>query len=661
MAPLARGSSAKTFLFGLSAALFAVAVCFQAGAQEPSKEAPAGKKDVKKDQQSKQAPEPAKKPTEGVKKAGLELDEGAANAVDEAGRARSIVRSGYTRPGNPPDRRTEKGTIKHVDFEPGYKGIGGTIYFMVLKLHADEEHEGDNWGTGVRNFNSSFVQGLDVDQTFSPALDTRAKYLYLYQVVNDRGMEPLEIRPAANVEIGTVPVASTTLRLRIDPRYITSWGYFKNIGFVMPAPDRTLSGETPGAALGAEPKTRIIAVSATPPIISELPEQMFKFRSPAYVLPLLRRLGPATENLNKLATVTDLQKKVATGVPVANWGRQLLQATKAAREPNLVQLAVIGPGYWSRVLSRELEAGGEAAPAAGGGGGGVRPAVLGEGAEALPAPTPLGVEGTRLAALEGGELAAAGTGVREIVFRADWSAKNLVNMGQHSVVFGFTSDLPPIDEPIVLADAAFSEQTATGAAAGIRPAQIGAPGAAPGAAPGVAPGTAPAPAPPPPAAPAAPAAAGGLGGGLMGGGLPAGGAGIPAGLGGGLGGLGTGTPAAVTGGGGGTPGSGSSSSTPGTGTSRSKSGSRATPVVSVVTQVGAPIISIINTVSQQQSQQQQQSQRQGQHQGQHQGGHGHGHHGHVVPEPSAIWLGLLALPALVVFSWRRRKAGLAGA
>src|SRR3712207_6553222 len=60
---------------------------------------------------------------------------------------RSLVRAGYTRPGNPPDPLTEAGTVRRVSFETE-QGIGGTVYFMVLQMTGAE---GDTWGTGLRN------------------------------------------------------------------------------------------------------------------------------------------------------------------------------------------------------------------------------------------------------------------------------------------------------------------------------------------------------------------------------------------------------------------------------------------------------------------------------------------------------------------------------
>jgi hypothetical protein len=583
--------------------------------------------ETRKEKTEKKPAQEVKKPAEKIKEAGLDEKEAQARPAGAGLRPRIVV-AGYTRPGNPPDRLTEKGKIKRVAFEPDYKGLGGTVYFMVLEL-TNREDDTDPWGTGVSGFTSTFVEGLDYDNTHSPPLDTRARYLYLYQVVNDRGMDPLPIRPAANVEIGEEPVASATLRLRADPRLITSWGYFDGIGFVMDAKDRTLTGEAPAGLAGE--KEKIIAVSATPPIIESLPEQMFKFRSPAYSLSKLRMLGKATQNLKGLTAVTDLQKKRIAGIKMASWADNLLQATTHAIRPDEVRITFVRPGFWSRVFSSEIEPGAE-----------------GEGGEARPASLPAG------------DVITAG-GLREVVFQANWfqtaAVNNLLKMGQHSVVYGFTSDQPPINEPLALADPAGAVEAGAVApgAEGIRPVQIGAPGAAPGVAPGFAPGTAPSPTPAAPAA--APAIGGGIGGGVLGGIPPVGGVGGGFPGVGGVGGFGAIPPPIAATGGGGVPAAAGGTPAATTTTTTSPPTTTTTTTTTTPPTVNIPI-TITNSNLQSQRQAQLQHQRQNQRQAQHQVSHGH----HVVPEPGAFLLGLLGLPALLLVYWRRRRTGgLAGA
>jgi hypothetical protein len=549
-----------------------------------------------------------------LRKAGLEEAGGARFPEDQGARPR-VVLAGYTRPGNPPDVLTEKGKIKHVAFEPDFQGIGGTVYFLVLEWTGASET--DPWNTGVPQFLSKFVEGLDYDNTHSPPLDTRARYLYLYQVVNDRGMEPLPIRPAANVEVGVVPLASATLRLRVDPRYITSWGYFEGVGFVLPAQDVTLTGERP-AGLADEEREKIIAVSATPPIIELLPERRFRFRSPAYPLSNLRMLGSATQNLKGLAAIAELQKKQAAKIQLASWAGNLLQASRSAIRPDEVRLGIVPADYWTRVLQAE--------------------AALGEEPEARPATLP-GVE------------AAAPAGRQEVVFQANWfrtaRTDHLLKMGQHSVIFGFTTDLPPIYEPIALADPENSTQPG-GGGGGIRPA---AQAPAAGAAPGVAPGTAPSPAPVAPVVAAVPGVPGGIGAGLLGGLPPL--AGFGGGLPGGGGGTGFGAippPAAVTASGGGFPSRAASNAPSAATTTGTNLADLLTQLLNRLSNISPNSINIAlnNINNQQQSQQQKQFQFQQQQQQQVNGD------GQVVPEPAALFLGLLGLPVFLFYCWRRR-------
>src|SRR5205085_5391366 len=111
--------------------------------------------------------------------------------------------------------------------------------------------------------------------------DTKAKYLYLYQVVNDRGLDPLEggVKPAAFfVENPPQPVVSTSVRLMVDPRYITSWGYFEHASFASLVADRSL---TAPAGFNADAKKSRIAFSSNPSILDELPYKRYLHRAPA--------------------------------------------------------------------------------------------------------------------------------------------------------------------------------------------------------------------------------------------------------------------------------------------------------------------------------------------------------------------------------------------
>src|SRR5207253_3720299 len=198
----------------------------------------------------------------------------------------SIIREGFTRPGNPPDETLPNGKIRYVAWDPANRDevIGGTIYWMVLEQTGSDT---DSWGTSVSKFNDLFREGKDFQNRFSPALDTSAKYLYLYQVVNDRGLDPLPVKPAANTEIPTRPIARSSLRLLVDPREITSWGYFKDIGFAAEVADRKFDG-TSAAGLDQPDRMIRMAVSSNPSILAELPPEPYTVGSPAYPLGDLR-------------------------------------------------------------------------------------------------------------------------------------------------------------------------------------------------------------------------------------------------------------------------------------------------------------------------------------------------------------------------------------
>src|SRR5437773_3333557 len=192
----------------------------------------------------------------------------------------NMVRSGYTRPGYPEDPLNKDGTVRPLAWSPDFKGklIGGTVYFVVLERTGAD---GDFWGTGIRDFDRRFVEGKNFQGSYSPTLDTKARYLYLYMVVNDRGLDPEPIRPAADVEITAQPVAASALRLLVDPRYITSWGHFRGLGLTAVARDRNLKGDIRGAAEGNPAEPIRFAFSANPSILAELPEKRYMSKAPA--------------------------------------------------------------------------------------------------------------------------------------------------------------------------------------------------------------------------------------------------------------------------------------------------------------------------------------------------------------------------------------------
>jgi hypothetical protein len=124
--------------------------------------------------------------------------------------------AGLTRPGNPADSvLADKVVPAALDDETRRSAVGGTVYFLVLQR--DEAKAADPWGTGLKEFAKTFRAGIDFGGDASPALDMSAKYLYLYQVVNDRHTP--------------VPIQSTGVKLIVELKDISSWGYFSGIGF----------------------------------------------------------------------------------------------------------------------------------------------------------------------------------------------------------------------------------------------------------------------------------------------------------------------------------------------------------------------------------------------------------------------------------------------
>jgi hypothetical protein len=362
--------------------------------------------------------------------------------VVEADRARlAPVRVGYTRPGYPNDKVNDDGSIRPLAWDPEYRDkrlIGGSVYFLVLERTGDE---GDTWGTGIADFDRRFVEGKNFKGSFSTTLSTQSRYLYLYMVVNDRGLDPAPIRPAADIEFPTVPVAASALKLLVDPRHITSWGHFRGLGLTVKVEDRNAKDEVRGAAEGKPAEPIRLAVSSNPSVLSKLPEKRYMSKAPANPLHELRdslTLGSATLNLKNSLAYEELAKQKAK---LASWGMNIIQAADAAKEPTYVQ--ILYSGYEDRVVPVVGE--------------GQRP-VDGEDADLLEA---------------------------NVVFRADWRGNNIMKLGHHSVIFGFTTDLPPIDETIRIEDDRAALR-GDGIVAAVST--------------GVAPGTAPTPTPPAPAA-----------------------------------------------------------------------------------------------------------------------------------------------------------------
>ena len=95
---------------------------------------------------------------------------------------------------------------------PG-NGVGGTVNFAVYdSLGGVGQHPGDHFGTGVPNFDLQFVAGAG-----SGALDTTARYLYVFQTVNNG--------PSA----ASFPISTNTVS--VSSSALTSFGRFKTMSF----------------------------------------------------------------------------------------------------------------------------------------------------------------------------------------------------------------------------------------------------------------------------------------------------------------------------------------------------------------------------------------------------------------------------------------------
>ena len=101
-------------------------------------------------------------------------------------------------------------------------GVDGHVNFMVLSN--DYTFSGDTFGTGLAGFDAR-----EDPLKGSGALDTTAKYLYLFQTVNDGG--------------DILPVSRNTVSVKF--KYVTSWVTFPETGFTQGGNPTTASGSGP--------------------------------------------------------------------------------------------------------------------------------------------------------------------------------------------------------------------------------------------------------------------------------------------------------------------------------------------------------------------------------------------------------------------------------
>jgi len=188
--------------------------------------------------------------------------------------------TGYTRIGFPPTEG--KVDPKFAQAAKEMKAIGLTIYYMVYDRKTGKSVAGDIYGVGIESFDATFFSGLDSDRG---KLDTETRYLYLYQVVNDSG------RPAV--------VKDIAIRLLVDPRLITSWGYFvkrtKNEKGVVGKQGLGFSMQFDGKGAGKD----LDLGAGIRPISSDFPGVSDKaYRSPAPAIKATKPYGISPITLN---------------------------------------------------------------------------------------------------------------------------------------------------------------------------------------------------------------------------------------------------------------------------------------------------------------------------------------------------------------------------
>ncbi len=302
--------------------------------------------------------------------------------------------TGYTRIGSPPAEGRVDPKISPVAADREGKSLGVTVYYTVLDRRANGSRSSatDTFGTGIADFDNFFVAGKNSQRD---RLDTGARYLYLYQVVNDSGRE--------------AAVKSVSIRLIIDPRHISSWGYFaekqytertsstrKGLGFV---------GVAPAKVEGKDEPEPIRPVSTDTPAVTDT-----RYRSPAPAVTAIRPYGFAPITLGDRL------------IPAAATGDEI------GREPEtvlLVRNADFGDlenPYVARNLLRDdrhrLDDDFDA-----------------DEQERIRIPNREGERFTRR---------------RSAAVRAIWSDDAPLRKRERSTIFGFTSDYPPTMESVAV-------------------------------------------------------------------------------------------------------------------------------------------------------------------------------------------------------------------
>lgn len=540
--------------------------------------------------------------------------------------------TGYTRIGYPnSEGADDKAAEKVAPVAREAKAIGVTVYYMVLDRRAASSRgtasDGDTFGTGIKDFDNYFIAGRNADRRH---LDTRVRYLYLYQVVNDSGRE--------------AAVRNTSIRLIIEPRLISSWGHFSERREEKGVDLRRGLGFTSAFSDPGKGDSMIRPVSTE----NVVGDKAYRTPAPPVRAPAPWGLTSISVNQRLTAPGEDVGKEPEAVVLVANWPDNDRDQRPAFRDQDQ------RTAFRS---SSSME--------------GDRLLYPGE-TRAVRVPTHEKWD-------------------REWpCIRAYWNEEDPIKPRQRSTIFGFTSDYPPVyretevigrslgigfgaapAEPsgaLAVADAAGEERTGRSrttladatALASLRlpfdfnrlPGQVE---AATGTPPAI--GTVPTPVPPARVTPAAAESGGGIppapvgsmgesvgplggggptGGGMAGGGMPGGGM---------MGGGGT------QGGGGGMMGGGGGQQ--GQGDQGKQDQNNADPDTQGQGNVISNVVNVKVDQKQQQQQQQKQQQQQGQQQGQSQSGGGGGT---VIPAPPAWILGLLGAPVFLFLKRRRNQA-----
>ena len=158
--------------------------------------------------------------------------------------------------------------------------MDGTVYFAVFKNI--QSADGDTFGTGLANVDTRFEAGRSFKDGMSLRYDKKAKYLYLYQVVNDRSLDPRinqvkgakggegirypHLVPGAKLDAKSeLPIrddiASFALKLSVDPTVITSWGHFRDSGFASLQHDLDNTNKTHRHKVDNVEKDRIVRMA----------------------------------------------------------------------------------------------------------------------------------------------------------------------------------------------------------------------------------------------------------------------------------------------------------------------------------------------------------------------------------------------------------------